>query len=158
MGKWVSDAHALVNYLAKRPDVDSDRIGIIGHSLGGKMALYAAAMDERISVAVASELGMGFSQSNYDDYWYFGKRLAAAPPGTDQHELLGMLAPRPFLLIGGDQYDRENSWNYINSAKQVYALFDRANSIGYLNHHTGHTPTPDAVRAAMDWLKHFLSE
>jgi dienelactone hydrolase len=117
MGKWVSDARALVNYLSSRPDVDTRRIGMIGHSLGGKMALYAAAMDERIHVAVASEPGIGFSQSNYNDYWYFGNRLAKAPPGTDQHELLSLMAPRPFLLIGGDQYDGNNSWHYINRAR-----------------------------------------
>ena len=60
LGKWVSDARQVVTYLSQRPDVDSTRISIIGDSLGGKMALYAAAFDERIRVTVASEPGIWF--------------------------------------------------------------------------------------------------
>jgi hypothetical protein len=122
------------------------------------MALYAAAFDERIRVTVASEPGIGFSHSNYGDYWYFGKRLSAAPPGTDQHELLGLRAPRPFLLIGGDKFDNATSWYYINAARPVYALYGQTQNIGYLNHHQGHTPTPDATWRAIEWLHHFLGQ
>jgi hypothetical protein len=120
------------------------------------MALYAAAFDSRIAVTVSSEPGIGFSHSNYDDYWYFGKRLAGAPPGTDQHELLGLIAPRPFLLIGGDKFDGADSWHYINAARQVYRLYGEPNAIGFLDHHQGHSPTPEAAFQAMEWLRHYL--
>lgn len=156
LGKWISDAHTLVNYVAALPDVDPRRIAIIGHSLGGKMALYAAAFDPRIAVTVSSEPGIGFSHSNYDDYWYFGKGLAGTPSGTDQHELLGLIAPRPFLLIGGDKFDGADSWHYINAARPVYSLYGEPNAIGFLDHHQGHSPTPEAAFQAMEWLRHYL--
>ena len=156
LGKWVSDAHTLVNYVAALPEADAHRIAIIGHSLGGKMALYAAAFDPRISVTVASEPGIGFSHSNYDDYWYWGKRLATMAPGTDQHELLALIAPRPFLLIGGDKFDGEDSWHFINAARQVYALYGVPDNIGFLDHHQGHSPTPEAAWRGMEWLRNFL--
>ncbi len=156
MGKWLWDAQRLVDYLYSRADVDRSRIGIMGHSLGGKLALYAAAMESRITVAVASEPGIGFSHSNYDDFWYLGDALKRAPAGTDQHELLALVAPRPFLLIGGDSADGERSWHYINAARPVYELLAAPHRIGYLNHHSGHSPTPDAVRQALDWLQHFF--
>ena len=157
LGKWVADARRLIDFISTVPDADSARIGIMGHSLGGKMALYAAAMEPRIRVAVSSELGVGFRMSNYDDYWYLGDTIAKLPAGTDQHELIGILAPRPFLLIGGDEFDKAESWHYINVAREVYQLYDVPQNIGYLNHHSGHTPTPDAVAAAFAWLDHFLS-
>jgi acetyl esterase/lipase len=138
------------------PEVNHRQIGIIGHSLGAKMALYAAAMDERITVAVFSEGGIGFSFSNYDDYWYFGDTLHTWDKSTDQHELLGLIAPRPFLLIGGDEYDTSKSWYYINAAREVYRLLGKPQNIGYFNHHSGHTPTPEAVERSIDWLDHFL--
>ena len=156
LGKWVWDASRVVDYLYSLPEVDRDAIGIIGHSLGGKLALYAAAFDDRIKVTVASEPGIGLSFSNYDDYWYFGDFIRQLKDGTDQHELLALLAPRPFLLIGGDAYDGRKSWYYINAARNVYRLFDRPQNIGYYNHHSGHSPTPKAVKAAMDWLDYFL--
>lgn len=158
LGKWVADAHTLVNYLVSRPDVDRRRLAIIGHSLGGKMALYAAAFDERIGITVASEPGIGFHQSNYDAYWYFGDTLATVPTGTDQHELLGLLAPRPFLLIGGDKFDTAESWHYINAARMIYSLFDAAPRIGYFNHHQGHSPTPEATWRGMEWIRYFFDQ
>lgn len=155
MGKWVWDAHRLVDYIETLPGADTTRIGIIGHSLGGKMALYAAAFDKRISCTVASEPGIGLQFSNYNDYWYFGSFIDSLDQTTDQHELLGLIAPRPFLLIGGDTYDTAESWYYINAAREVYSLFDKPQNIGYFNHHSGHAPTPEAVRMAINWFRHF---
>lgn len=156
LGKWVWDAHRLLDYLYSLPEVDRAHIGIIGHSLGGKMALYAAAFEPRISTVVSNELGVGLSFSNYDDYWYFGDFIDKAEKGTDQHELIGLIAPRPFLLIGGDTYDTAKSWYYINAAREVYKLYGKPEHIGYFNHHKGHMPTPEAVWRAMEWLAHFL--
>ncbi|HVN80167.1 MAG TPA: SUMF1/EgtB/PvdO family nonheme iron enzyme [Terriglobia bacterium] len=157
LGKWVWDSQRLVDYLYSLPEVDHRQIGIIGHSLGAKMALYAAAMDERITVAVFSEGGIGFSFSNYDDYWYFSDAIHTWDKSIDQHELLGLIAPRPFLLIGGDEYDTSKSWYYINAAREVYRLLGRPRNIGYFNHHNGHTPTTEAVERSIDWLDHFLT-
>ncbi len=156
LGKWVWDANRLLDYLYTLPEVDRENIGIIGHSLGGKMALYAAASDPRITAVVSNELGIGLSFSNYDDYWYFGRFIDKVGKGTDQHELIGLIAPRPFLLIGGDTYDTAKSWYYINAAREVYKLFGKPENIGYFNHHKGHMPTPEAVWRAMEWLVHFL--
>ena len=157
LGKWVWDAQRVVDYIYTLPEVDHDNIGITGHSLGGKMALYAAAMDERITVAVSSELGIGLDFSNYDDFWYFGNLIRSIDSSTDHHELLALLAPRPFLLIGGDEYDTDKSWYFINAAREVYSIYEKSMNIGYFNHRTGHTPTPEAVRLSVEWLDRFLS-
>ena len=154
LGKWVWDAQRLVDFLVARPDVDRERMAMIGHSLGGKMTLYAAALDKRIGVAVASEPGMGFGYSNYEDYWYWGERLKEMPAGTDQHELLAMLAPRPFLLIAGDSADGGKSMAYLDAVRGLY----RAQGLGFINHRTGHSPTLDSVRRAMDWIEHWFGE
>ncbi len=95
LGKWVWDARRLVDYIGTMPEADAGRIGIIGHSLGGKMSLYAAAFDERITVAVASELGIGLSYSNYDDFWYFGDFIRTVDPSVDHHQLCALIAPPP---------------------------------------------------------------
>lgn len=156
LGKWVADLRRVLDFIETLPDADASRIGIIGHSLGGKMALYGAALEPRLRATVASELGIGFKFSNYDDYWYLGDKLANLPAGMDQHELIGLIAPRPFLLIGGDEYDKNESWHYINAARSVYQLLDKRENIGYFNHHKGHTPTPESISLAFDWLDHFL--
>jgi formylglycine-generating enzyme required for sulfatase activity len=156
LGKWVWDVNRLIDYLYTLPEIDRNNIGIIGHSLGGKMAFYAAALDERITAAVSSEPGIGLSFSNYEDYWYLGEFIKSFDKSTDQHELLGLLAPRPFLLIGGDRADNDKSWYYINAAREVYSIFNKPLNIGYVNHRNGHAPTPEAVRLSVEWLKRFL--
>jgi formylglycine-generating enzyme required for sulfatase activity/dienelactone hydrolase len=156
LGKWVWDARRVVDYLCTLPEVDQERIGIIGHSLGAKMTLYAAAMDERIDVAVFSEGGIGLEFSNYEDYWYWGEKIQDLPAGTDHHELLGLIAPRPFLLIGGDDADHDESWFFVNAAREVYEIYGRADRIGFFNHHSGHSPTPESVHLALEWFKHFF--
>jgi hypothetical protein len=158
MGKWVWDAQRLLAYMQTRPEFDMTRVGMIGHSLGGKMTLYAAAMDDRIRAAVSSEPGIGLSFSNYEDFWYLGEEVKRMPPGTDHHELLALIAPRPFLLIGGDSSDSDKSWHYINAVRPLYANAGVPQHIGYVNHRKGHSPTPESIRLAMDWLVHFLKE
>ena len=49
------DAMRAVDVLESLPQVDRNRIGAVGHSLGAKETLYLAAFDERVKVAVASE-------------------------------------------------------------------------------------------------------
>lgn len=43
-----------IDLLTDRPDVDPDRIGVIGHSLGGHNAIFVGAFDPRLRVVVSS--------------------------------------------------------------------------------------------------------
>lgn len=52
--KSIFDDMRCVDLLLARVDVDTGRIGIIGHSLGGHSALFAAAFDTRLKVVVSS--------------------------------------------------------------------------------------------------------
>jgi hypothetical protein len=60
------------------------------------------------------------------------------------------------MLIGGEATDRDESWYFINEAKKVYSLYGQPNNIGFFNHRTGHSPTPEAVSLALRWLERFL--
>ncbi len=51
-GERLSDCQIALDYLIKHPNVDSERIGCVGLSLGGEMTMYLAAVDERVKVAV----------------------------------------------------------------------------------------------------------
>lgn len=148
LGKWVWDARRLLDYLVTLPMVDKNRIGMIGHSLGGKMTMYAAAMDERIRASVVSDPGIPLASTNYQDYWYLGDKLKVLPAGSDHHELVKLIAPRSFLLIAGEA-DDERSWSYLESARPA---FPDPNSLGWIHHKTGHRPTPESISQALAWL------
>ena len=151
LGRWVLDARAVLDYVETLPGVDRTRMAMMGHSLGGKLTLYAAAMDDRVKAVVVSEPGISFAFSNYSDKWYWGDRV---PPGADQNELIGLIAPRPFLLIAGESADGDKSWPFLQSVLPLYGAAPER--LGWINHRQGHTPTPEAVSGAMKWLRAYL--
>lgn len=56
----VEDARNAVTYLGLQPEVDKDKIGMVGHCFGGGVATYATAIDERIKcLAVPGVIGNG---------------------------------------------------------------------------------------------------
>lgn len=50
----VADTKNAVTFLAKRPEIDPHRIGVVGHSFGAAVAVYAAGVDERIACCISS--------------------------------------------------------------------------------------------------------
>lgn len=111
---WAWCGMRLVDYLETRSDIDMTRIGITGHSRGGKMVLLTAALDERISLVVPHQSGSGGTGSyrvmgpgaeslgqNDKPHWYherlrwFREREERLP--FDQHFLKALVAPRALL-------------------------------------------------------------
>jgi len=54
LGKTLFDISAGIDYLESREEVDNKKIGFIGHSYGGRMAIFAPAFDKRIKVSVSN--------------------------------------------------------------------------------------------------------
>ncbi len=50
--EWPQDLHSAITYVSLRTEVDAGRIGVIGSSAGGGVAVYTAAIDRRIKCAV----------------------------------------------------------------------------------------------------------
>jgi acetyl esterase/lipase len=151
VGRLAWDASRALDLLLEQPYIDTTRCGVMGHSLGGKIAFYAAALDTRFAACVASDFGFGFSFTNWDDDWYLGDRIQHADFERAHHELLALMAPRPFFLVGGEA-DCPASWHYILEAQRVYALHGRAHGAGFFHHAAGHRPTEQAMRLAYGWL------
>jgi dienelactone hydrolase len=152
MAKMLCDGMRAVDLLASQPGVDPRRIGAAGHSLGAKEVLYLAALDERIKAAVSSEGGIGRTFSNWEAPWY----LATKHFGREHHELLGLAAPRAFLLIGGGSADGVKSWPYIEAALEAYRMYGPVARVGLFNHGQGHTIPPVAEQRTYEWLQTYL--
>jgi dienelactone hydrolase len=63
------DLWRTVDYLASRSDVDANRLGMIGYSMGGIETWLAASVDERIKVAVPAIAVQSFRWSLENDKW-----------------------------------------------------------------------------------------
>ena len=156
MAKMLYDSLVAVDILGAMPEVDDKRIGAVGHSLGAKEVLYLAAFDERVKVTVSSEGGVGTRFSNWDAPWYLGPAIKEPTFTHEHHELLALVAPRPFLLIGGESADGDRGWPFIERALDAYKLYGEPCPIGQYNHRQGHAVPPQALERMDEWLATYL--
>ena len=155
IGKLAFDTRLLVDLLAADCRVDPSRIGIIGHSLGGKMAFYAGCLDPRIKVIVASDFGIGWDQTNWGDIWYWGERLGEMRSlHLTNADLLSLAGGKPFCLIAG-KYDNEESGRIMRSASGYAA---HPGWLRLVNHASGHRPPRDATEIGYRFLDRFLKK
>lgn len=148
MARITLDAIRAADFICSLPYVDTNRIGCLGHSLGAKVTLYAAAFDERYKATVSSEGGIGLKFSNWDAVWYLGPQITKPEFTRDNHEVLALVAPRAFLLLAGNSADNDKSWAFIEAVKPVYGLLKEPSNIGWLNHRLGHRYAPEARTVA----------
>lgn len=154
IGKLAFDTRLLVDMLSADVRVDAGRIGIIGHSLGGKMAFYAGCLDPRIKVMVASDFGMGWDQTNWQDVWYWGDKLKEVrAAGFDHAGLLSLSGGKPFCLIAGKS-DDESSGAMMRRAKGYGRHPER---LLLVNHASGHRPPPAATETGYRFLDRYLA-
>jgi hypothetical protein len=156
MGKMTFDASRCVDFLETLPNVDKERIGCIGHSLGAKEVLYAMAFEPRYQVGVFNEGGIGLRMSNWTDPWYLTDQMKAHIPALEHHQVLALVAPRPFLVLGGGDADGEASWPFIQAVLPVYELLGAGDRVGLIDHKRKHSLPPEARRVAYRWLDYWL--
>jgi dienelactone hydrolase len=158
MEKMLFDSRRSLDVLVAQPDVDPKRLTAIGHSLGGKEALYLAAFDPRVRAAVSSEGGVGMSYSNWDAPWYLSDAIKRPGFGLDHGQVVALAAPRALLIVGGDSADGAISWPYIDATLPVWKLLGAPDAIGLFNHHQGHAFPESAQERSYAWLDWFLRD
>ena len=99
MGERLWDVIRCVDLLASLPEVDAKRIGCAGLSLGGEMAMWLGAMDERLTATVSCGFltRMDHMESNHCMCWKFDGLRAL----VDWPDLYSMIAPRPLQCQNG---------------------------------------------------------
>ena len=90
-------ARRALTFLEQQPEVDGDRLGVYGHSMGGKLAVLTAGADERVK-AVAPSCG-GISDRDKND------ELLRAAIGDDVY-LKRVSCPIIFLSPANDFHGR----------------------------------------------------
>ena len=119
---WAWADSRILDYLQTDPDVDGAKVGVMGHSRGGKAALVAMVDDPRFAIGYISSSGAGGAdlfRRNYGEslgnlcgdeefHWFAGNFLRYDAVGhsanelpVDSHEFIALLAPRPVFIGGG---------------------------------------------------------
>lgn len=148
IGKLIADTQLLVDLLCSDPRVDSKRIGIVGHSLGGKMALYTGCLDHRIKAILCSDFGIEWDRTNWSEPWYWGEKLNQLKAANMDHaELLRISGLKPFVLIAG-LYDNDGALDVLKRAG-----YSDPSQYLFINHASGHRPPMEVLEQGYDFLQ-----
>lgn len=159
MAAWSWALSRAIDALAATPaaGIDTTRLGLTGCSRNGKGTIVAAAFDERIKLAIAQESGNGGSsgwrtadrmlaqgknvqtlrQITGENVWFtdafkrFGDKAGLLP--FDQHEVMGLIAPRALLLIENTSIDwlgPQSAWITAQGARPVWAALGAPEAFG----------------------------
>lgn len=99
----VLDARAALAYLLTREDVDPERLGLLGYSLGGNIGLGMAADETRIKAVVTLATFSRWKEVASDHAGVLGRWLI--PSGLDGADSAAWLGDRPLLIVHGDNDD-----------------------------------------------------
>jgi hypothetical protein len=166
------------NALATMPEVDSVRIGIVGHSYGGKWAMFGSCLWEKYACAVWSDPGIVFDEKresiNYQEPWYLGLDSTTRKPGLvrddsprtgayktliekshDLHELHSLMSPRPFMVSGGEE-DLPSRWTVLNHTIAVNKVLGVEHRVSMANRET-HDPTEESNEQIYRFFDYWLN-
>jgi dienelactone hydrolase len=149
LGKMTCDTRGAIDALSRLESIDASRIYIIGYSLGGRVGLVTAALDERVK-AVASVCGFDALQHtapgdgtegvrHYSHLHgllprlgFFAGDEASLPFDFDR--VLALVAPRPALIVAPtlDRYARvEAVQREVDQVRKVYSLLGRSEALRF---------------------------
>ncbi len=103
VGERVHDVSRLIDFAATQPGIDTSRVAISGNSGGGTVTLFAAACDERITVAVPGSYFCTFEHSIGSIYHCECNYVPGILRHGEMWDVAGLIAPRPFLAVAGTE-------------------------------------------------------
>ncbi len=171
VGKFTFEHSLAVDVLQSLPEVDPQRIGALGHSLGGHGTFFLAAYDDRIKVS-ACNCGAAFFRHNSGvthwsrDHWYvyFGHiregLLEGQLPPIDFHEIIALIAPRAFLdvsaLNDGNPLTQRQRVLMNIKIMDVYELVEAPDNFAFFVHGRGHSVKHESRQLIYGWLDSHL--
>ncbi len=160
MGMQIWDNIKGIDVLCNRKEVDPNRIGCAGYSGGGAQTIWTAALDPRISVAVAggAATSLAYHHSKERDFCLCNVN-AGILPHTEMHHVLGLIAPRPFAFVEGRQ-DNMIPWDLqretVRRARRFYRLFGEDDAIQHVVTPEGHEMSQGKREAYYRFFLHHL--
>ena len=165
--KGVWDNIRAVDLLSSLPEVDHERIGVIGHSLGGHNAVFTASFESRLKVVVSS---CGFTTFLKDDMpsWTGPRYMPriktefssdAKQMPFDFSEVIAALAPRPFLASAAtrdDDFDVSGVRDACQAAERAYQLLGKRDHLQSYYPDSPHDFPDDARKRAYEFLDRYL--
>lgn len=127
LGERLWDLLHSFGWARAQPWADPARTLVIGHSGGGVLSTFAAALDERITVAAANESVCPFVTEDGQTLWCDCNTIPGLLRWGQAWDLIGLIAPRHFLAVNGRHglYPPDQVSRTIDHARPCYAVWNR---------------------------------
>lgn len=149
---WAWGASRVMDWIETQPAIDRARVGVVGHSRGGKTALWCGATDTRFALTISNNSGCGGAKFNRmalpksesiarinkvfphwfcTNYKQYGDNEDALP--IDQHMLVALIAPRLAYVASATLDDWAGQPGEFHScvlASPVWGLYGRQGLVG----------------------------
>jgi dienelactone hydrolase len=162
-GMMLREEQCLIDYLETRPEVDKQRIGATGMSMGCTRSWWLAAIDDRVQAVVGvacftryTEL-IAHGNLRMHGIYYF---VPGVLTHFDTEAIHALIAPRPHLELSGDQDGGAPTDGVLALEKKlgaVYRLYNKGEhfrSVLYKN--TGHEYLPEMKDEMARWFERHL--
>lgn len=157
--KAIYDNTRAIDVLQSLPEVDAERIGCIGHSLGGHNTLFTSVFDQRIKAAVTC-CGFtsfhkyyggnlkGWTSSRYMPLIATKYNYSPDKMPFDFQEVLAAIAPRAVFVVAplrDDNFDIDGVRECVKAAQPVYKLLGHPHRLQAVHPESAHD-FPEAER------------
>ena len=148
----VWDAMRALDYLASRPDVDAERLGVTGVSGGGTLSSYLFALDDRLKAAAPACFITTFARNFANELPTDAEQI---PPGLwaaggEMADFLIARAPAPSLILAveNDFFDPRGAVESFHELSQIHRLLGNPDGAGLFTGPGSHSYSPELRRAA----------
>jgi dienelactone hydrolase len=161
-GMMVYDSLRAIDYLVSRSDVDTDRFGTIGISMGSTMAWWLAALDTRIKVCIDICCLTDF-QALIDSHGLDGHGVYYYVPNLLKHfttaQINALIAPRAHLSLAGnyDHLTPQAGLDRIDlELRKIYGAEGMADRFKLLRYEIGHFETAAMRAEILSFIERWL--
>lgn len=180
IGAWAWGFSRVMDWIETRPELDAKRVAAIGHSRGGKTALWAAAQDTRFAMGISNNSGCGGAKlNNYDcpksehigqilhnfPNWFcpnYAKWIDRdAEIERDSDDLLRLIAPRLCYVASASEDPwagppaEKEAWTRAHDVWEAYGCPER---MGYHIREGKHRLTPYDWEKYMDFADKYMKQ
>lgn len=161
-GMRLFDGLHLIDYLETRKDIDSQRLAVIGMSMGGLMSWWLSALDKRIRVCidiaaqVDIETLMEHRRLDHHGYYYYVPNLLKH---YSTAEIQAQIAPRPRLSLVGKNDTMCVDKGVQRLARKLHFIYEQQNASQYFRSESltgGHIETQEMREKWQKFLKEHL--
>jgi len=156
---FIHDARRALDYLAERPDVDAERLGVTGCSGGGCITTYAGALDPRLRAAAPgcfiNTFRKLFTGPTADSEMSLPAFLAQ---GLDIADLFELPAPLPWLMMATteDYFTPEGARPVYEETRRLYRLYGVEDRVQFFVGPGPHGTPKESREAIYAWMTRWL--